>query len=146
MVVFGTSPDGLSILVPYPDDIQALRDRIFAGSGSLGPMVTGSAQEQMKTEAARVVVYNASSDGGFGQRVANYLKGQGVNVVQVAQAGKNSAMTIVTDRRGGPYAMRFLVDLLKIPGTRIHIEFDPNAGWEVELTVGDDLLRSGIIP
>ncbi len=146
MVAFGFSPDGLSILVPYSDDVQALRDRIFAGTGSLAPMTAGDAQAQMKAEAARVTIYNASSDSGFGQRVAAYLQAQGVVVAQTAAADRSSAMTIITDHRGAPFAMRYLVELLKIPATRIHIDFKPGADWEIALVVGDDLLRSGVIP
>ena len=61
-VFFGETPDGQSILIPIPDDIQNLRDEIFATGGAIGPQLPGTPQEQMKTEAARLAVYDGSGD------------------------------------------------------------------------------------
>ncbi len=144
-VQFAFSPDGLSILIPIPDDIHNLRDQLFATSSSLGPQVPGSPQEQMRTEAARIIIYNGSGDPGMGARAEAYLKGFGANVIQVTQSAQQAATSIV-DHRGSPYAVKTLVDLLHIGSMRIKLEFDPAASTDVELYLGSDLVQSGWIP
>jgi polyisoprenyl-teichoic acid--peptidoglycan teichoic acid transferase len=145
-VFFAQSPDGLSILIPIPDDIRTLRDQIFASSGSLGPQVPGSAQEQMRNEAASIALYNGSSDPGLGTRAADVLRNQGANITQVANADKNYPGTTIVDHTGNPYALKYLVELLGIPQARIQIVFDPTAPAGLELFLGDDVLRSNVFP
>jgi LCP family protein required for cell wall assembly len=145
-VYFATSPDGLSILIPIPDDINNLRDRMFAGPGSLSPQASGSLQEQTQAEGAKIVLYNGSSDASLGTRAANYLRGLGLTVAQVAQADKSTPTTTITDHTGNPYALRYLVDLLHITPLRIAIQFDLNNTYDLEVTLGNDLVNSGLIP
>jgi hypothetical protein len=52
-VVFGRSPDNLSILIPIPDKIHVLRDEIFASSGALSPLHL-SDQENAGRECQRL--------------------------------------------------------------------------------------------
>ncbi|MFM8321229.1 MAG: LCP family protein [Chloroflexota bacterium] len=146
MVAFGFSPDGLSILIPYADDVQNLRDSIFATSGSLNPQVPGDALQQAQTEAAGILLLNGSSDPGFGDRAATFLRSKGLNVAQVAQAERATSASTLVDRTGSPYALRYLVELFNLPSSRISIQFDPAASPGLVLTLGDDLLRAGIIP
>ncbi len=145
-VIFGQSPDGLSILVPIPDDIHNVRDQVFASSGAIQPHTPGDAQAQMKAENARVAVYNGSGDPNLGARAAAFLKGLGVNVVQTAEADKSYPSTTVIDHSGSPYAMKYLVELLRIAAGKIYIEFQPNASVDVELYLGADLARLNVIP
>lgn len=144
-VQFAFSPDGLSILIPIPDDVHNLRDQLFATSSSLGPQVPGSPQEQMRAEAARIIIYNGSGDPGMGARAEAYLKGLGANVIQVTPVAQQAATSIV-DHRGSPYALKALVDLLHIAPMRIKLEFNPAAQADVEIYLGSDLVQSGLIP
>jgi LCP family protein required for cell wall assembly len=145
-VFFGFSPDGLSILIPIPDDIHLLRDKIFATSGSLSPMTPGNDQERMKTEAAKLAVYNSSSIPGLETRTADYLRSQGANVVQANSSGQAQAYTTIIDHTGNPYILKYLVDLLKIAPANIKIEFDPNSPVDVEVYLGDDWGRNNSLP
>jgi len=145
-VYFGTSPDGLSILIPIPDDINTIRDKIFATSGSLSPHVQGSPQEQMKAEAARIVIYNGSGDPTLGNRTADYLRSQGANVIQVSDTGQSYGATTVIDHTGNPYALRYLVDLMKIATGNISIQFDPNANADIELYLGSTWAARNNLP
>lgn len=145
-VVFGESPDGLSILVPLPDDIHNLRDEIFASNSSLGPQAPGSAVERMKAEGARVAIYNGSGDPSLAGRAAEYLRSQGMNVVQVGDAGQPYAATTILDHSGSPYALAYLIERFGIAPARIGIEFQPNASVDVELFLGSDAAGSNRIP
>jgi len=143
-VFFGNSPDGLSILIPIPDDIHTLRDQIFATSGSIGPQVPGTPAEQMKAEAARIAVYNGSGDSSLGTRTADYLSKQGANVVQVANASQAYPSTAIIDHTGNPYALKYLVELMGIANGKITITFDPNSQADIELYLGNDWASKGI--
>jgi LCP family protein required for cell wall assembly len=145
-VFFGNSPDGLSILIPIPDDIQNLRDEIFAASGAIGPQLPGSPQEQMKAEAARLAVYDGSGDPSLGGRSVEYLRGLGANVTQTGAADRAYAGTTIVDHTGNPYIVNYLVEQLQIAPANIIVKFDPNSTVDVELYLGTDLARLNIVP
>ncbi|MCC7130923.1 MAG: LCP family protein [Anaerolineae bacterium] len=145
-VFFGTSPDGLSILIPIPDDIFTLRDQIFATAGSLGPQTPGNTQERMKSEAARISIYNGSGDASLADRTAEYLRAQGANVVQVGGAAQSYSATTIIDHTGNPYALQYLKDLLGIASGKILIEFDPGAAADIELFLGSDWAAKNSLP
>ncbi|MCC6957872.1 MAG: LCP family protein, partial [Anaerolineales bacterium] len=145
-VFFGTSPDGLSILIPIPDDIITLRDEIFATGGSLGPQTPGNTLERMKSEAAPISVYNGSGDAALAERTAEYLRSQGANIVQVGPAAQSYAATTVIDHTGNPYALQYLQDLMGIAPGKILIEFDPNAAAGIELFLGSDWAAKNSLP
>jgi LCP family protein required for cell wall assembly len=145
-VFFGNSPDGLSILIPIPDDIHLLRDQIFASSGSIGPQTAGNPQEQMKTEAAKIAIYNGSNAADLGNRTGDYLRNQGANIVQVGNADQAYASTTIIDHTGNPFALKYLVDLMKISSGKIVIKYDPNNSFDIELFLGNDWASKNTLP
>jgi LCP family protein required for cell wall assembly len=145
-VLFGNSPDGLSILIPIPDDIHLLRDQIFAASDGLGPETPGDAHQQMGAEGARISIYNGSSTPGLAERTADYLRSQGANIVQVGNANQSYTSTTVIDYSGSPYALKYLVDLIGISQGRIYNRFDPSSAVDVELYLGDDWANQNSLP
>lgn len=144
-VVFGTSPDNLSILIPLPDKISLLRDEIFASSGALTPQTPGSAEEKMRLEGARVALLNGSSSGDLGARTESYLRSLGVNITQTGAAGATSLTTII-DHTGSPFSLRYLVDLLRINPGKVISDYDPNSPVDLELILGDDWALNNSLP
>jgi LCP family protein required for cell wall assembly len=136
--IFGWSPDNLSILVPIPDKIHLLRDQIFASSSSLSPSITGSSQQQMQAEAAKVAVYNASQNPGLGSSGSAYLKSQGMNIVQIGDSDKKYAATLVIDHTGNPYTLKYLAELMKISPDHIYTQADLISPVDVEIYLGND--------
>lgn len=145
-VLFGFSPDDLSILIPLPDKIQMLVDQVFNTGSSQGPVTTGDAQARMKAEAASLAVLNGSSLPGFAEKTAVFLRGQGVNVQQVSEGAESTFTTTLIDHTGNPYLLRYLLDTLQINPNKIISRFDPNAPISVEIILGEDLAKSGIVP
>ena len=82
-VLFGKSPDNLSILIPLVDKVHQLRDEIFSSSGAMGPLTPGNNQERMIREGSRVAVLNGTRSTGLAERTAEFLRGLGVEVVEV---------------------------------------------------------------
>jgi LCP family protein required for cell wall assembly len=145
-VTFGRSPDDLSILLPIPDRIRALRDEIFTDSSALAPLTPGDPRQRMELEGARIAVLNGSSSGDLAQRTADYLSGLGANVVFVGNAEQAYASTTIIDYTGNPFALTFLIDLLGINRFRIEHHFDPDYPYDVELKLGNDWLNSNSLP
>lgn len=145
-VLFGFSPDNLSILIPIPDKINLVRDQVFASAGALGPETPGTAQEQMKAEAARTQVYNASRSPDLLSRTVDYLRGLGVNILQTGSSENIYASTTIIDYTGNPFSVKYLVDLLHIHSSRIFLKYDPNSAVDIEIFLGDDWSIQNTLP
>lgn len=146
MLMFGTSPDGLSILIPMPDKIHLLRDEIFASSGVLSPLTEGDAQAKMVLEGARVAIINGSSQENLGERTSQYLTQIGGNVVAVSNALQTATVTKITDYSGKPMTLSFLTTLFNLTEARIKSEFSPGHETDIEIVLGDDWANNNSLP
>ena len=145
-VNFGKSPDGLDILRPIPDKIRELRDEIFYGQTTSASSNAQDIQAILQDEHANVSVRNASSVAGLAEKTAEYLKGQGINVVEVTDAGYQ-VYSRVTLYGSKPYTLRYLVDLLKITSSsNIVYAYDPAATVDIVVELGDDWAASNTLP
>jgi len=140
--------DGLpsDILRPYPDKIRELVDKIF-GSGTMQPMASGTVEEKMKAEAARVVVINGTGVSGMAAQTSDYLTAQGMNVIGKGNTGDYPDKyyspfpdrTIIIVHAGKPYAMQYLMALMKFNSTsQIEVDFNPNAPEDIVVALGTD--------
>lgn len=145
-IMFGTSPDNLSIVIPIPDKIHALRDEIFATDGSLGPMTPGDAQQRMRAEAIKVALYNGSGDPELETRSAEKLRAQGMLVTLANDAGERYTNTTIVDHTGNPYTLQYLVEMMGISENKIFIEPNPAAPADVEVFLGNDWANGGGAP
>jgi polyisoprenyl-teichoic acid--peptidoglycan teichoic acid transferase len=145
-VVFGFSPDNLSILIPIPDKIHLLRDKIFTTTGSMKPATPGDTREQMQTEAARLAIYNGAQNDSLASRTAEYLKSQGANVVESSEADKAYSSTTIIDHTGSPFMLRYLYDLIGNPYTKILSRYEPDSPVDVEIYLGADWARNNPLP
>jgi LCP family protein required for cell wall assembly len=141
-VIFGRSPDNLSILIPIPDKVHVLRDEIFATSGAMSPLTTGTDQEKMQAEGASVSILDGSGAAGLAGRTGDYLRSLGVNVTNVSDAGERATVTTIVIYTGKPYVSKYLVDLMKISPYKIVSSYDPTSSVDVEVTLGSDWARS----
>jgi LCP family protein required for cell wall assembly len=145
----------LAVLRPFPDKIRELVDQVFGG-GSLNPVASGDPAQLMQQEAARVLVINASGVDGIAQRTYDYLKSQGMNV----QGPGNTAdypdkynypplptRTMLIVHAGKPYAMEYLMDLMKFDSAnQLVVDFDPAAPADITLAIGADWANSNPMP
>lgn len=145
-VLFGRSPDDLSILIPLIDKIHLLRDEIFTSSGALGSMTPGTSQEKMIAEGARVNIQNGSSRPNLGQETAVYLQGLGVNVIGVNDAAQRTTLTAIIDNSGKPYTLGYLVETMRIKPARISVGTAADAQVDIDLILGDDWSAGSRVP
>lgn len=145
-VLFGFSPDNLSILVPIPDKIHLLRDQIFATGSGLEPGTPGNSQERMQAEAARMAIYNGTQESYLAEQTAEFLRSKGANIVGVSTADKSYTLTTIIDYTGNPFTLAYLMDTMGVNPTRIISQFDPNSSVDIDLILGADWRNSNSLP
>jgi len=103
-------------------------------------------QSLLQDEQARVSILNSSSSAGLAEKTGDYLKGQGLNIVEQANSGYQ-VYTRVTLYGSKPYTLRYLVDFLKItyPGNIIYA-YDPNSSVDIVVELGDDWAAANSLP
>ena len=141
MLTFDTSPDGLSIMIPIPDEIRILRDSIFAESGPLSPVVStngGNASDLMRDENARVAIQNGTSSGGLASSTAQYFSSQGLSIVEETNASSHYSYSEMIIYNGKPYTIQYLSDLMGIPSNRIYNQYNPDSYADVVVILGED--------
>ncbi len=147
-VAFAMSPDGTQqVLKPLTEKIRALRDEIFSDTASASPLANiADIPQLVKDENARVKVMNGSSVPGLAARTVDYLKSQGINIVETGNASQVSPTTEITFYNGKPYTLKFLVDLMKVNKFRIRYANDPAVAADIVITLGDDWAQTNTMP
>jgi LCP family protein required for cell wall assembly len=146
-VYMGTSPDGLDILIPIPDEIRVLRDEIFTTGGAVGPAaVTADAIELAKAENARISIQNGTYTPGLASLTGEYLRGLGLNVVEETNADgyyNTSRMFIYS---GKPYTSQYISDMFKMLPAQVLTQYNPDAGIDIVLILGSDWENNNPMP
>jgi len=143
----GWAPDGQEILIPIPDEIRMVRDQIFTTAGSASPLAqatdpTGS----MTTEEAKVVVQNGTNYEGLAGKTAEYLRSEGLNIIQEGNAGQVYDQSAIYLYGAKPYTLQFLSGLFGVDGNRVWNSYDPNAQADIVVIVGNDWASSNPMP
>lgn len=147
-VSFAKSPDGTQdVLKPITEKIRALRDEVFSEANPASPVSASlDIAELVRQENARVQVLNGSASAGLAARTSDYLKSQGINVVETGNADQYSSTTMITFYTGKPYTLKYLVELMKVNQYRIRHFFDPNSPVDIVIVVGDDWAATNTMP
>lgn len=134
-----TSTDGTQqVLKPITDKIRLIRDEIFTNSGPVSPAaVDQDLTSLVAEEGARLAVYNGSSTTGLAARTTDYLKSQGLDVVQTDNAQRATPYTEIVFYTGKPYTVKFLVEMMGIDPIRIFHVNDPASPVDIAITLGD---------
>jgi LCP family protein required for cell wall assembly len=147
MVSFAKSPDGLDILVPVPERIHALRDSIFKTSIPQGRLIYGDDWATLlREEGARVEISDASRVDGLGERTAEFLRENGVNVTGVSLSPGSSTVSYMKSYSGMVYTMQYLADLCQIDSFRIETKYILDSPMDITLMIGKDWAKLGLVP
>lgn len=143
MMIPAKSPTGLDVLIPINDKIRELRDTIFSTGGSQAPVASPAANSTLvRDEAARIVIRNGTTVEGLANRTAQYLRDQGMNIVQVENVNQNLSITTIEIYNSKPYSLKFLADLMSVPATNIWNKFEPNIGADIIVYLGNDWAKN----
>jgi hypothetical protein len=141
MVLLETLPSGAEVLKPVPDQIRLLRDEIFTLTDAVAPSIAlDDPAEASSQEGARVAVRNGAGIEGLATSTADYLRGLGVNVVEVGNADRmDYAKTVIVDYTGNPYTSRYLMTLLNLDPSQILFQTVPDSPVDVAVICGPDM-------
>lgn len=142
MVTFDTSPDGLFIMKPIPDEIRILRDSIFADGGPLSPIAStlngANSGELVREENARISVQNGTESGGLASLTSQYFGSQGMTIVEETNAPEFHSYSELIIYNGKPYTIQYLSELMGIPPSRIYNQYNPDSYADVVVILGQD--------
>lgn len=143
-----------SIMRPFPDQIRVLVESIFSSPAIL-PTATGDLTQKMQSEAARVVVVNGSGVEGLAASSAEYLIGQGMNVVGFGNTTDYPAAyyspfpdrTVVIFHDEGLYALQYIQTVMDFDNqNQIIFDYDPDAEVDVIIALGYDWAYDNPMP
>lgn len=141
MVTLETLPTEADVLKPIPDQIRILRDEIFTSTGAIGPSTSlddpGDAAE---LEQARVAVRNGAGIEGLATQTSDFLKQQGLNVVEIGNADRldygKSRLVVYHDTY--PYTVGYLASLLNLSQSQILLQSNPDIAVDIAVILGAD--------
>jgi hypothetical protein len=141
MVLLQKLPDGADVLKPVPDRIRELRDEIFTNTSALAPSLPAADPiEAAKQETARLAVQNGSGIEGLATQTSDFLKAQGLNVLEVGNADRLdyqvSRILVHSDRF--PYTVRYLAGLLHLSESQILNQVVPDSPMDIVVILGRD--------
>ena len=147
VVYESTSPDGLAILIPIPDEIRELRDKVFAISSPASPSTANvDPAELVKMEQARVTVVNGTQTGGLATRTSDYLRAQGINVVGESTADRVYEITTIIIYNGKPYTINYLAQTMGVPTSQIFNSYNPDAATDIDIIIGNNWASNNPMP
>lgn len=133
------TPAGASVLIPLRDKIRELRNQMFAAVSNSTPVDTADISALLAGESARVAVHNGTLTSGLASSAAEWLKAQGVNIVEFGNADRfDYAATRIIDYAGKPYTTRFLADSFHVGQDSIFSNKAPPAGVDIVVIIGQD--------
>jgi hypothetical protein len=91
-------------------------------------------------------VRNGTNQPDLAQRSADYLRTQGVNVVEVSESEQRVSLTIIEDYSGKPHALSYLVELMSIKPNSLRAITDTDSPVDIVLVLGSDWLNSFSMP
>jgi len=147
-VVLSTSYDGLSILLPIPDQLLLLRDEVFSTEvpDSVVPTLEMNEIELVEAEAASISIRNGTTTIGLAARTDYYLQSEGVYATEITNADQNYTQTTIIDFSGKPHTTQYLAELLHtVPGNVYH-RFDPDSPYDIIVVLGNDWAANNTMP
>ncbi len=141
MAVGTLTASGASVLMPQMDVIRPAVNAFFNPTVTPAPTPTPASPlaQQLASEGARVAVLNGSSNPDLARLAAEWLAGQGYNIVGYANADRDDyAQTQIIDYGGKSFALRQLVELLAIGDENIRPATNANGDVDIQIILGAD--------
>jgi LCP family protein required for cell wall assembly len=139
--------DGQDILLPIPEKIRVIRDQVFTTAVSPSPLAQATdPASSMTTELAKVVVQNGTNYEGLAGKTAEYLRSEGLNIVQEGNAGQVYDQSAIYLYGAKPYTLQYLSGLFGVDSDRVWNSYDPTAQSDIVVIVGNDWASSNPMP
>jgi LCP family protein required for cell wall assembly len=135
---FWTTPDGQEVLIPLRDRVREMRDYIFTTEAP-PPQYAQDPAVRLAEDAAVIQVLNGTTTVGLAGLTTDYLRQQGLQVVDPDNADRSDyAESLIIVYTGKTYTAEYLANLLGLPMTAVVHGPDPNTEHDISLIVGAD--------
>jgi len=171
-VTEGFAYNGMYILSPIPEQIEALKIELFNTvpvsnpiphlANTVGPTqqaptdaieqpIIEETQPAQPTipppaEGPSVAVHNGAGISGLAGETAEYLKINGIRVAEIGNAGEPYTNTTIIDFTGNPDLITQLTQLLGLPEIKIYNRYDPDTSVDLLLILGSDWAEIDTLP
>jgi len=137
-VIYATTPNGASVLLPLTEKIRQLRDRVFLTStGTLGPLTPGTQQEKMTAEGSRIAIANGALQEGLADRTKSLLVSNGANVVEISDWEFRNDTKII-DYTGNPHTVKYLLEFFDLNPESYEFQFNQSSPVDIQVILGSD--------
>ncbi|MBI9049725.1 MAG: LCP family protein [Anaerolineaceae bacterium] len=141
------SPDGLDILIPIPDEIRPIRDSIFTSKSLLSPInADKSISDLVAEEGASIVIHNGTGEPGIATRTSDFLKQNGINVIEENVADQVYNSTTILLYNTTPYSLGYIADLMNVSTDSIYIRYTPDTYADMLVIIGNDWVNNNPMP
>jgi LCP family protein required for cell wall assembly len=139
----GTSYD---VLVPYPDKIRVLRDKMFSAGASTAKITLNTSDDLTLAveEGARIQVLNGTMAGNLGDTTADLLRSKGLNVVGTGNTDATTYTKIVYTA-DAPYAAAYLKNLMSISDSLVVYKVGSSTDVDIIIYLGDDWVNNSAL-
>jgi LCP family protein required for cell wall assembly len=128
-----TLNNGADVLWPDRAKIAVVVNKLFP------PQTGTTAQNELKTENARIVVLNGTVNTGYAEQTASYLKARGFNVVQTDNAPRSDYKhTVIFDSAGKPGTLAALLQTMSLQFSSVQPLPSSVDGVDIEVVIGAD--------
>lgn len=131
---------GEYILMPDIPQVLALRDRLFLGevAEANATPISGEMVAAASSDNARIAVQNGAGVDGLASRTSDWLRAQGINVVDETNADGMYDATTIFVYNSKPQTLEYLTQLLRLKNIRVYNRFNPDITYDMALILGPD--------
>jgi len=151
-VINSTSYNGMSILLPIPENIQKLREIFLSGTPipTDTPIATDTTSIKdadgaknaskifAKENYVRVTLQNGTLKPGLASETQNILTSHAISIAEIENADGIYAETVIIDYSGNPITVNQLMALLEVPPRNVYNRFDANITVDILVILGEE--------
>ena len=128
------------ILVPNPENVRELRDRVFTAIGPLGYATPPADLNALALqEDARIRLLNGSGRDGLAGATKEWLVKLGFSEANIETGNESQIPTTqITDFSGMPYTVRWLSELMERTSPNLFTQVSMDSGVDVQIILGGD--------
>ena len=147
-VVLSVSYDGMSILLPIPDEILLVRDEIFSTEAESSASVESEAStaDLIAAESASISVRNGTLVAGLAARTDYFLQSEGITALEITNADQLQNQTTIIDYAGKPNTTQHLAELLETDPGNVYFQYDPESLYDIVIILGEDWAEGNHMP
>jgi hypothetical protein len=100
----------------------------------------------VSAEGARIAVYNGTQEPGIATRTSDYLRQNGLNVVDENVADQIYPMTTILLYNTKPYSLGYIANLMNVSENSIYYRYTPDAYADMMVIIGNDWVNNNPMP